>query len=496
MSVPQGLDTIGAPTMTGSSRAVSEKQHLSNEGGTKTADELVHLEGPLPKNANHIHHKVDKRLLPVLALLYLVAQIDRANIGNAKIEGMTKDLHMTGVDYNVALAIFFVPYILLEVPSNLVLVKFKRPSHYVGLLVICWGIVITWIFEAGFFPGAMHIISQWYPPAKVQLRMSAMYASSALSGAFSGLLAYAIAKMNGVGGYEGWRWIFILEGIASVAAGVACCFLLPDTPSLSTRWLEPEESRYLQLNHAKTRGRGTTKSNKNQFRILIQILTDWQLYLLALVFMASAAPTYGLKFNMPQIIKEMGFSTSNAQLLTVPPYVVGAISALINAFFADRFTWRMPAVAVATSLVVLSFSVLFVKAGNISNNVALCYFFVHVALAGVYPIPPAASAWTANNLGPAKRAAGLAFMTSVGNLGGIIGSFIYMESEGPTYPTGYGTSLAMAAAGMCASFTLDCFYLKINKARASQSEESIREKYTDEELEAMDDRSPLFRYNL
>ncbi|OBT73139.1 hypothetical protein VF21_08929 [Pseudogymnoascus sp. 05NY08] len=532
MSVPQGLDTIGAPTMTGSSRAVSEKQHLSDEGGTKTADELVHLEGPLPKNgslteeeeeflasivseqANHIYHKVDKRLLPVLALLYLVAQIDRANIGNAKIEGMTKDLHMTGVDYNVALAIFFVPYILLEVPSNLVLVKFKRPSHYVGLLVICWGIVITCtgvvqnrtglyitrfflgVFEAGFFPGAMHIISQWYPPAKVQLRMSAMYASSALSGAFSGLLAYAIAKMNGVGGYEGWRWIFILEGIASVAAGVACCFLLPDTPSLSTIWLEPEESRYLQFNHAKTRGRGTTKSNKNQFRILIQILTDWQLYLLALVFMASAAPTYGLKFNMPQIIKEMGFSTSNAQLLTVPPYVVGAISALINAFFADRFTWRMPAVAVATSLVVLSFSVLFVKAGNISNNVALCYFFVHVALAGVYPIPPAASAWTANNLGPATRAAGLAFMTSVGNLGGIIGSFIYMESEAPTYPTGYGTSLAMAAAGMCASFTLDCFYLKINKARASQSEESIREKYTDEELEAMDDRSPLFRYNL
>lgn len=182
--------------------------------------------------------------------------------------------------------------------------------------------------------------------------------------------------------------------------------------------------------------------------------------------------------------------------LLLSPYVVGAISALVNALFADRFTWRMPALAVADGLVLLAFSVLFAKAGQISDNVALCYFFVHVALAGVYPIPPGASAWTANNLGPAKRAAGLAFMTSVGNLGGIIGSFIYMEREAPTYPTGYGTSLAMAAAGMCASFTLDYFYWRINKTRASQSEEEIREKYTDEELEAMDDRSPLFRYNL
>lgn len=148
--------------------------------------------------------------------------------------------------------------------------------------------------------------------------MSAMYTASALSGAFSGLLAYAIAKMDGVGGYEGWRWIFILEGIGSVLAGVLCFFLLPDSPSLSTRWLEPSESRYLQLSHAKTRGRGTKKSGAFSFSTLVSILTDWQLYLLALVFMSSAAPTYGLKFNMPQIIKEMGFSTSNAQLLTVP----------------------------------------------------------------------------------------------------------------------------------------------------------------------------------
>lgn len=117
--------------------------------------------------------KIDIRLVPCLALLYLAAHIDRANIGNAKIEGLDKDLGLSGVQYNIALSLFFVPYILLEVPSNVVLKKFKRPSWYMGMLVISWGIVMTFtglvknfagllvcrlllgVAEAGFFPGAV-----------------------------------------------------------------------------------------------------------------------------------------------------------------------------------------------------------------------------------------------------------------------------------------------------------------------------------------------------
>ena len=151
---------------------------------------------------------------------------------------------MTDTDYNVAVAVFFVPYVLCEVPSNLLLAKFSRPSYYMGTLVICWGLVMTFtgvvqsfgalvatrfllgvfeydrpytvdkhaanvpnLFRAGFFPGAIWIVSQWYPPRKTQSRMAMFYLASALSGAFSGLLAAGIAQMDGLGGYEGWRWM-------------------------------------------------------------------------------------------------------------------------------------------------------------------------------------------------------------------------------------------------------------------------------------------------
>jgi predicted MFS family arabinose efflux permease len=124
--------------------------------------------------------------------------------------------------------------------------------------------------------------------------------------------------MDGVGGYEGWRWIFLLEGLASVVAGCASWFLLPDTPSLSHKWLSLDEIRFLELSHVKHRGRKQEGGHKHDAKTLWAILTDWQLYFLGLVFMSNTVPNYGLKFTMPQIIKNMGFTSANAQLLTVP----------------------------------------------------------------------------------------------------------------------------------------------------------------------------------
>ncbi|KEQ69446.1 MFS general substrate transporter [Aureobasidium namibiae CBS 147.97] len=165
--------------------------------------------------------KVDLRLVPVLAVLYLFSHIDRANIGNAKIEGMMEDLGMSGIQYNIVLSIFFIPYILLEVPSNVLLKKFKRPSHYIGMLVVSWGTIMTLtglvknfaglmvcrvllgIAEAGFFPGAVYLITHWYAQRQVQTRLALFYCASALSGACSGLLAFAISKMDGLGGRPG-----------------------------------------------------------------------------------------------------------------------------------------------------------------------------------------------------------------------------------------------------------------------------------------------------
>lgn len=224
---------------------------------------------------------------------------------------MIDDLGMTGVQYNTVLSIFFIPYVLFEVPSNVLLKKFKRPSTYLGILVLSWGIIMTCtglvnnygslmvvrvllgIFEAGFFPGAIYLCSYWYMPKDLALRISYFYCASALSGAFSGLLAAAIAEMDGVGGYEGWRWIFILEGLATVVLGVACFFLLIDTPALSTRWLEPDEIQYLELSMFIKQGGRTEHDTGFKWRDLMMVLTNWRVYMQAWFLFAQSALSYG-----------------------------------------------------------------------------------------------------------------------------------------------------------------------------------------------------------
>ncbi|KAF1849091.1 MFS general substrate transporter [Cucurbitaria berberidis CBS 394.84] len=499
-----------------------EYLHVSMKAGLNQEDAQF-LHEISKDEQNKIFHKVDWRLCPMLAVLYLISHLDRANIGNAKIEGLEKTLNMTGTDYNVALMVFFIPYVLCEIPSNMLLSRFSKPSVYMGVLILCWGIVMTCMgvvqsfgglcvtrfllgfFEAGFFPGAIYLVGQWYPPERTQFRMALFYCASAASGAFSGLLAAGIAKMNGVGNYEGWRWIFIIEGIATVFMGVAVFWLLPDSPEHAAgRWLTHDEARFLRLNHIVTRGMATKKKvnpdgkkERVKWSLFGQVAKDWQIYLQAMIFASNAVPNYGLKFTMPQILKNMGFTSTNAQLMTAPPYACGAISALLSALLADRYTWRMPFIAGAQALLIIAYAILFAKAEAIKDNVALCYFAVHVACVGIYPILPGCNAWTINNLaGPEKRAVGIATMICIGNLGGIVGSFIYQERESPRYPTGFGTSLSFAAAGMLCAFTLEYLFWKINSKNAEKTEDEWRAIYTEGQLEKMGDRSPLFKYHL
>ncbi|KAJ1333114.1 MFS transporter ACS family allantoate permease [Microdochium nivale] len=511
----------------GSSGVATEHlEHSLRPGLNRDEAQLLH--DLTPQEQARIFRKIDLHLVPMLMLLYLIANLDRANIGNAKIEGLEKSLRMVGTDYNVVTMIFFVPYIILEVPSNTLLYKFKRPSTYIGLLVTSWGIVMTChgfvssyaglivcrivlgALEAGFFPGAVFLISQWYPPYMTQFRMSLMYVAAAISGAFSGIMAAGIAKMSGIAGYEGWRWIFIIEGLATVLSGVMCFLMLPDSPSLSTKWMNSDEIRIVNTLYKRHRGGASAsteerpetaaaaKAKKNvKWSILSSVLTDWQLYLQALIFMSSAVPNYALKFSMPQIILGMGFTNTQAQLLTAPPYILGAASAIITSLLADKFTWRLPFIVGPQALVAVSYAVLFAKSGSIASEVALCYSFVHLACIGTYPIVPGANTWTINNLaGPAKRAMGIAFMIAIGNMGGIVGSFIFRDTEKPYYPTGWGSCLGFVCMGMIAASTLEFAYHRINKKRDQLSEEQVRARFSDDELDKMGDRSPLFRYTL
>lgn len=357
--------------------------------------------------------------------------------------------------------------------------------------------------ESGFFPGSILIISKWYLPNETQTRIAVFYTASALAGAFSGMLAAGIAQMDGVGGLEGWRWIFLLEGIVTVLLGVLTYFWLIDSPALSSGWLEPDEIRYLELRQradpsrramARAKSEGSGSDTR---RALISVLCDWQIWMHGIIYWSNTVPNNALKFTMPQIVRNMGFEATRAQLLTIPPYIIGAISAFVSSWFADRFSWRMPFIVGPQLVVIVAYSVLFAMAGDITNNVPACYFSICLACLGLYPINPCGNAWNLNNLaGPSKRAMGIAFMLCIGNVGGIIGGFIYIDSEKPKYPTGFGSSLGFVAAGVLACLVVEALYKYINTQRAKMTEEEVVAKYTPEELDAMGDRSPLYRYTL
>ncbi|PGH16159.1 hypothetical protein AJ79_01926 [Helicocarpus griseus UAMH5409] len=470
-----------------------------------------------PEERKKMMWKIDLRLVPVLALLYLAAHIDRANIGNAKIEGLTEDLNMDGIKYNIAVSVFFIPYILLEVPSNVILKNFKRPSTYLGALVVSWGIVMTCtgvvknfaglmvtrvllgITEAGFFPGAVYLITRWYAQREVQTRLAFFYCASALSGAFSGFLAFAIAKMNGVGGRPGWAWIFLLEGIATVLIGCACFFIMPDTPQLSGRWLSEKEIRYLTIQTTIKEGGSSAmeKTDKFKWSYLWELLTDYKVYLQAWILFTASVCAYGLKFTMPSITKSMGFTSSEAQLMTIPPYVAGAIAAVTLSKLSDHFFWRMPFILLPMTSVLIGFCMLTPLAPDITHQIPACYIAVMLICIGQYPTNPAGSAWISSNLaGDYKRAMGIALNICLGNTGGIVGSYMFLEREKPGYPTGFGIGLSFAAVTLISTLVLEFSYWKINKKRDAIDEEEIRRQYSDEQLARMGDKSPLFRYKL
>ncbi|WEW59344.1 hypothetical protein PRK78_004814 [Emydomyces testavorans] len=450
-----------------------------------------------PEEAKRILRKIDYRLIPLLAVLYLLAFIDRGNIANAKIAGMEKDLNLQGSQYNVALTLFFVPYGLFEVPSNIIL-KILRPSVWIAIMMFCWGTVMTLMGVISNYQGLL--ATRWFLGV-TERRMAVFYAAASLSGAFSGLLAFAIEKMNGVGNYAGWRWIFILEGLLPVALAGAVWRILPDSPE-KARFLTKPEREFVVNRLALETGSGhgkVTNSDKIQFSHIVAAFKEWKIWCTIVIFWANTIGTYGFTATVPTVIADLGYTAAHAQLLTIPIYVVAMIATLVFAFVSDRYQQRTPFIIAGYVVAVLGFtSQLAIPHPKFPG---LTYGMLFLVAAGLYAPFISIVCLIGNNLAPSsKRAVGMALLISIGNWGGIAGSNIYRASEKPKYPTGFGVSLAMSVIAIMMAFVLRRAYRKLNDERdrllAQEGEDVIRARYTSQELLDLGDLSPFFRYTL
>ncbi|KAH8997890.1 MFS general substrate transporter [Lactarius hatsudake] len=423
-----------------------------------------------------LKRKIDFRLVPWLGLLYLMNFLDRGSIGNARLYGMQKDLNITDKQYLVALTVFFFPYALFEVPSNLAL-RYLRPSRWLSFIVLVWGIAMTFhgfahnygdliglrfllgLAEAGLYPGIVFYLSCWYKRSELGSRVAVFFSSATVAGAFSGLLAAAIHNMDGVGGRPGWAWIFILEGLATILVAVASFYVLQDFPETAKFLTEAE--RVYTIRALREDMQFSAGGEKFEFKYLRQCLTDWKTYVAMGIYMGFDGPLFAFSLFTPTIINELGFKATAANLLSVPVYAWACLMTCAVGFLGDRLGSRGHTNLVLFGTGLVGYIILI-----FSQNAALSYFAVYLAASSIYPTIPNSVAWVSSNVeGSYKRSAVLGMAIGFGNLNGAVTANVYRARDKPWYRLGHGVVLAYIALGWLCSLAYIILLRRENKAR-------------------------------
>ncbi|KAH8811337.1 MFS nicotinic acid transporter-like protein [Xylogone sp. PMI_703] len=451
--------------------------------------------------------KLDLTLIPWLCILYLLAFLDRTNIGNAKIDGLQADLHhiSTG-QYNASLSIFFVSYAVFEPVTN-VLLKRWRPSVFIPVIVIVWGLTLTFtgfvknwsglmaarwflgLAEAGLFPGINYYLSCWYKRSEFGIRAAIFFSAAAVSGSFGGLLAAAIVHMDGLGGRPGWAWIFILEGIVTVLFGIVSFWVVQDFPD-NARFLS-EQDRARVVHRLKLDKQASAQHEEFSTKYVWLALRDYKTYLGAVIYMGCDMPLYAFSLFLPSIISELGYTNTKAQLLSVPPYVAAAILTVSIGYTADRTKQRGLCNIFVSFFGIAGFAMLLG-----SQHPGVKYAGTFLGALGIYPCISNTISWISNNTeGVYKRGVVLGIVIGWGNLNGIVSSNIYRTP--PKYTVGHATVMGyMILFLLGGSAALHLLLKRENKLRKYGRRNYLVEGLTKGDRDILGDQDPDFMYTV
>ncbi|KAF2461689.1 major facilitator superfamily domain-containing protein [Lineolata rhizophorae] len=469
-------------------------------------DEDLHVRCPPHTTERRLVNRIDFRVVPFLCIMYLLAFLDRVNIANANVFGLSEELDIeTENKYNVALLIFFVPYVLFEIPSNILLKKL-RPHLWLsgcmfmfGLVTICQGLVQNYsgllatrfflgVFETGMFPGCFYLIGMWYRRHEAQRRYTFFFSSTTLAGAFGGLLASAIGKMDGMRGYRGWRWVFILEGALTVFISFFFFFLLPDFPE-DARWLRADERAYIKARLEEDQGRNNIERGFTP-RIVGRVFKDPKIVVGGFMYFGLIVPAYGYAYFAPGIIRGYGYSPIQTQLHSVPPWVAAFGFAMLIAYVSDKTRHRFAFTTLPICVGLAGFAVLLA----VHDDTAVQYGALFLVAMGCYSAMPVIVCWFNMNLGGHhRRSVGSAWQIGFGNIGGIIAVFAFLADDAPAYVPGYSICIAFIGLSLLAC----CLYLAMCWA-ANRTRDSVGPDLalSEHEKSEMGDLSPDYRYLL
>jgi ACS family tartrate transporter-like MFS transporter len=392
--------------------------------------------------------KARRRLIPFLFLLYIVAYLDRINVGFAALQ-MNQALGFSATVYGFGAGVFFLSYVLFEIPSNVILARVGA-RLWIARIMISWGLVssammfvrsasgfyalrfLLGLAEAGFFPGLIFYLTRWFPARERARTIAAFMTATLIAGVIGGPISGTLLSLHGAGGLAGWQWLFLLEGVPSIVLGAVVLRVLTDTPEQAS-WLTRAERATLvsclrDEDHAR-RHETTSGALRNK-----------RTWLLAVVYFTIPVTLYGIGFFLPQMLKiASGFSDLVVGLLSAIPYAAGAIAMVVVGRHSDRTGERrwhvlVPALISAAGLVLAA----------ASHGIVWSVVSLSIAMLGLASMFGPFWALTTSTMGGVGAAASIALVNSVGNTGGFVGPYLLGAINDATHSFALGL-LAIAA---------------------------------------------------
>ncbi|KAL3433032.1 major facilitator superfamily domain-containing protein [Aspergillus tetrazonus] len=418
--------------------------------------------------------KLDARC-SLFVLIYIMNYLDRNNMAAARLKGLQEDLNMNYDEYATCLSILYVGYILMQVPSNILINRIQRPSLYISLVMTLWGLISTLsgvvhnfsgmvairfflgFVEAAFLPGALMILSKWYTRRELTTRNAILFCGNLISNAFSALIgAGVLSNMQGVLGHAAWRWLFWIEGAATMTIAIAAAIILPDLPT-NTRGFTQEELEVAQLRMTEDVGEADVDSeDSGPWDGFFMAIKDVKMYIMMLTLTAYVV---GLSFNafFPSLTETLGFAYVPTLLMSAPPWVFSCLFSLCVAWSSDRYQEKVHCCSLrrplppsrlirwVRSILSLSFPHLLI----LLTSFIVFYSWISTS----FPRPPA------------KRAVAIAMVNAFSQLGNVAGSYVWDLKENG-YRKSYGIVTAMFGVAIVGCLIFKLILEALNKKLA------------------------------
>ncbi|KZT55997.1 MFS general substrate transporter [Calocera cornea HHB12733] len=449
--------------------------------------------------------KTDLSIMPLTILLFWLASLDRGNLGLARLQGLPDDVlggDPTGSLYAWCSSIFYISYLLTQLPANLMIKRFN-PAIVLGASVFFWGVasaamagsrneagilacrLFIGMAEGGFAPAIPLYYSFFYTRAEHGKRNALFMGVSSVAGAFGGLIAYGITTIPNPP-LQSWRILFLIEGLPTVLVGIATIFILPTHPRDSKSFTEEEKAVLIARISKEVE---VEEDRAVAWKHVKEAVCDWRVWVMGLAYQSLNLSLGSIVSFLPTIIATLETSKARAQLMTVPPYVAAFATQMTCAFLSDRFQVRGPFIMFALVIAGFGYMMLLVDHSHFSVR----YGGAFLACMGTYTGVPLTLSWAQANFGSeTKRAAAIAIVFGFGQTFSVVASFIWPTTDGPYYKLGFTLCMTWQFWGALVSLFLMIYFKRENDRR--DREEGKPEDGFLPKTGEFADKAPGYRY--